>query len=280
MSETPAGCCRTDRRLAEARWGADSRCGRAAAAQGFLAGPSGELPAAGVDGAQGHSAGRVLGRRAAPSPCPPHAAALPAYHGRFTSLQASGRLAAGDAGHSLSSRLAPACFAASEGLRALPLPRPECTRRPAGCLVCCGVQKLQPPASWRSRLRPSRGRPGCTGAHVANTARLEGRTPPVLYTLARDGALHSFVYDRPAAPPALPPHADSSDDENGAGGDAAASPPQPPFTGAHGARPLHRPKDWAAAHLLRKCQSVCGPRCSLWLHQHSFWPDAPCQRCG
>lgn len=198
MSETPAGCCRTDRRLAEARWGADSRCGRAAAAQGFLAGPSGELPAAGVDGAQGHSAGRVLGRRAAPSPCPPHAAALPAYHGRSTSLQASGRLAAGDAGHSLSSRLAPACFAASEGLRALPLPRPECTRRPAGRLVCCGVQKLQPPTCFLAPAAASQqGAPGVHRRPRGQRGAAGGAHPP--------GAVHAGPGRRPAQLRLRPP---------------------------------------------------------------------------
>jgi hypothetical protein len=32
------------------------------------------------------------------------------------------------------------------------------------------------------------------GEHVAEAARLEGKQPPALYSLARDGALHSYVF--------------------------------------------------------------------------------------
>jgi hypothetical protein len=34
----------------------------------------------------------------------------------------------------------------------------------------------------------------CAGEHVAEAARLEGKQPPALYSLARDGALHSYVF--------------------------------------------------------------------------------------
>lgn len=64
---------------------------------------------------------------------------------------------------------------------------------------------------------------------MANAAVLEGRTPPVLYTVARDGALHSFVYDRPADAPAAAPMAGSDDDEAD-GGSGAVEPPAA-FTG-------------------------------------------------
>lgn len=32
------------------------------------------------------------------------------------------------------------------------------------------------------------------GDHVAKAARLEGKVAPELYTISRDGAMHSFIY--------------------------------------------------------------------------------------
>ena len=61
-----------------------------------------------------------------------------------------------------------------------------------------------------------------TGQHVAEAAKLEGKQPPVLYSLARDGALHSYVFLRDA-PDTAAAAASPADEEASAGGDLAAT---------------------------------------------------------
>ncbi len=73
------------------------------------------------------------------------------------------------------------------------------------------------------------------GEHVADAARLEGKQPPVLYTLSRDGALHSWVFLPNPEPPdaaGAPASAEGADDdmeEDAAEGAVAAV--RPAFTG-------------------------------------------------
>lgn len=74
---------------------------------------------------------------------------------------------------------------------------------------------------------------------MAEAARLEGKQPPALYSLARDGALHSYVFlpdpEAPgAAASAAAPAADAEDEvaEDGAAGGVVTA-ARPAFTGRH-----------------------------------------------
>lgn len=75
------------------------------------------------------------------------------------------------------------------------------------------------------------------GQHVAEAARLEGKQPPALYSLARDGALHSYVFlpdPEGAAASAVASAAGAEDEaaEHCAAGDVVTA-ARPSFTGGH-----------------------------------------------
>lgn len=72
------------------------------------------------------------------------------------------------------------------------------------------------------------------GEHVAEAARLEGKQPPALYSLARDGALHSYVFlpdARSAAAAAQPPTATADSMQADSDAEQTLSAAHPAFTG-------------------------------------------------
>ena len=72
------------------------------------------------------------------------------------------------------------------------------------------------------------------GEHVAEAARLEGKQPPALYSLARDGALHSYVFlpdAQSAATAAQPPGATADSMQADSDAEQSLSAARPAFTG-------------------------------------------------
>lgn len=72
------------------------------------------------------------------------------------------------------------------------------------------------------------------GEHVAEAARLEAKQPPALYSLARDGALHSYVFlpdVQSAGAAAQPPGGTADSMQAKSAGELTVSAARPAFTG-------------------------------------------------
>lgn len=76
------------------------------------------------------------------------------------------------------------------------------------------------------------------GDHVAKAARLERKQPPELYTIARDGAMHSFVYitdpSSKDTPSSHTPGSGSSSGDEGHDTDMTPAPDHMPYVGTKG----------------------------------------------
>jgi hypothetical protein len=113
----------------------------------------------------------------------------------------------------------------------LPCPSPQLVVKLAELCTCL---------RWAC-VKANGGQVGCrtmpntySGEHVAEAARLEGKQPPALYSLARDGALHSYVFThdvQPAGAPAQPSGSTADSLQSDDAAEHAVSAARPAFTG-------------------------------------------------